>query len=202
MTAGAIGGPGRSCSGSCWSRPWSRRCGPVGTVLLVDHALELAASRLTSYSNGPRRVSSKPRPASGRAGPGPGRAPGGVLLLQQPHRVGTVGGHRQPAWWLPWWRWTTDAPADVEPQAGALADRLGGVEGAPGCGRRRRTVHAGRTRCQRSASAGWSGQEQRKALCHAGSTGAAGFDRCLPEGYHLRGPSACSARPTSTRRTP
>ena len=29
----------------------------------------------------------------------------------------------------PWWCWTTDGPADVQPQAAALADRLGGVEG-------------------------------------------------------------------------
>src|SRR4029453_17966853 len=29
----------------------------------------------------------------------------------------------------PWWRWATDAPADVQPQADSLADRLGGCKG-------------------------------------------------------------------------
>jgi hypothetical protein len=96
----------------------------------------------------------------------------------------------------PWWRWTTDAPADVEPEAGALADRLGGVEGlrdiggglgdagavvadldqdpvavAGGAdGQPTGAVHAGRTRCP-AVHLGWlvDGQGQHKALCHAGS---------------------------------
>jgi Phospholipase_D-nuclease N-terminal/Short C-terminal domain len=109
-----------------------------------------------------------------------------------------------------------DLPADVEPQAGALADRLGGVEGlqdvggglgdagavvadldqdpvavAGGArGQPAGAVHAGRTRCP-AVHLGW-------LVVDRGSTKpsvmrdrrSAGFDRCLPEGYHLRGRSA------------
>ena len=55
---------------------------------------------------------------------------------------------------------------------------------------------------QRSTWAGWSwtGAAQSPLLCRLG--GPQKLTGCLPEGYHRRGRSACSARPTSTRRTP